>query len=238
MRRIATIAVILSCGACQPDPSEKQIASAAGQLQSQQAQAQPECRDFSGPVTAGGKPQQASGQACRQPDGSWHVVQKTPGLPPQDYVIPPPAQTAANADSAAQPTADQPLCGTFTVPVTVGGQQQQATVESCQQPDGSWRVTQNTPGLPQQVYVVPPPPPEYGYPYPDYYAYPDVYPYWFASPWFYGLGPTIFVAQRFSHFRFHHGFVHGFHHGISHGFQRGFSGGFARAGGMGGGHHR
>jgi hypothetical protein len=39
----------------------------------------------------------------------------------------------------------------------VGGEQQQSVVEACQQPDGSWRITQNTPGLPPQVYTVPPP---------------------------------------------------------------------------------
>jgi hypothetical protein len=47
-------------------------------------------------------------------------------------------------------------CRDFTMPVTVGGQQQQAVGQACQQPDGSWRVTQNTPGLPEQVYTLPP----------------------------------------------------------------------------------
>jgi hypothetical protein len=138
--------------------------------------------------------------------------------------------TAADqpAAGASTPPASQPPCNTFTVPVTVGGQQQQAAVEACQQPDGSWRITQNTPGLPPQVYVVPPPP-ESAYPYPDYYAYPFAYPYWFANPWFFGLGPTIFVAQRFPHF--HRGFGHGFHRGFAHGAGHGF------AAGRGGGHH-
>ncbi|HEY1719690.1 MAG TPA: RT0821/Lpp0805 family surface protein [Magnetospirillaceae bacterium] len=33
------------------------------------------CREFQETVTIGGQPQQAYGQACRQPDGSWKVVQ-------------------------------------------------------------------------------------------------------------------------------------------------------------------
>ena len=220
MRWISSLALLAASTACQPQPDSTHLATAPGQLQ-------PECRDFRAPLTAGGKPEQATGQACQQPDGSWRVVQNTPGLPAQDYVVPPPDKAAAGATTAAQPPTNQPPCSSFTVPVTVGGQPQQAVVESCQQLDGSWRITQNTQGLPPQVYVVPPPPAEYAYPYPDYYAYPFAYPYWFASPWFFGLGPTIFVAHRFPHM--HHGMGHGFHHGLSHGFQP--------AGGVGG-HHR
>src|SRR5215472_5854953 len=141
--------------------------------------------------------------------------------------------------------ANQTPCTSYTVPVTVGGQEQQSIVESCQQPDGSWRITQNTPGLPPQVYVVPPPTEyPYGYPYPDYYNYPSYYPYWGIEPWFFGLGPTIVVAQRFPHFHhglvhgFHGGFAHGFHGGFAHGFHGGFGGGFVagHGGGKGGGH--
>jgi surface antigen len=33
------------------------------------------CREFQSTVTIGGQPQQAYGTACRQPDGSWKVVQ-------------------------------------------------------------------------------------------------------------------------------------------------------------------
>jgi hypothetical protein len=128
--------------------------------------------------------------------------------------------------------------------VTVGGQQQQASVEACQQPDGSWRMTQNTPGLPPQVYDVPAPPPS-SYPYALGYAYPDYFPDWWGSPGYFGpgyfgLAPSIFVVQRFNRFHrgFHHGFHRGFHRGLAHGSGRsGFGHGFAaaRGGGMGGG---
>ena len=56
-----------------------------------------ECQDFSAPVTAAGTPEQASGQACQQPDGSWRVVQNTPGLPAQEYLVPRRASTQPQA---------------------------------------------------------------------------------------------------------------------------------------------
>lgn len=227
MHRIAGLAAVLACAACELPANPPQVAALPGAPQSLQGQPQAQCQEFRAPLTAGGQPEQATGQACRQPDGSWHIVQNTPGLPSQNYVVP--APTAA----AAPPPANPAPCSTVTVPVTVGGQQQMAVVESCQQPDGSWRVTQNTPGLPPQVYVVPPLPADYGYPYGGFYSYPLAYPYWFDNPWFFGLGPTIFVFQRFPHFQ--NGFDRGFHHGFGHGFGHG---GFQRAGGMGGGHHR
>jgi hypothetical protein len=142
--------------------------------------------------------------------------------------------TAAPENPGVQPAAAEPACSSYTVPVTVGGQQQQASVEACQQPDGSWRITQNTPGLPPQVYEVPAPayPP---YPYPAGYAYPDYFPYWWGSPWYFGLAPSIFFVQRFNHF--HHGFHRGFAHGSArHGFGHGFAA--ARGSGMGGGGRR
>jgi hypothetical protein len=180
------------------------------------------------------------------------ACQAQPDLTVTPTSVPGAGQPGTGASATAQPPVTEAPCSTSTVPVTVGGQQQQATVESCQQPDGGWRITQYTPGLPPQVYVVPPPPagsasayPDY-YPYPsspDYYPDPFSYPYWFANPWFFGLGPTIFVAQRFPRFHrgfgpgFHRGFGHGFHRGFGHGFHRGFGRGFQRAGGIGG-HHR
>ena len=80
--------------------------------------------------------------------------------------------TVAAENPDAQPALAEPACSSYTVPVTVGGQPQQASVEACQQPDGSWRITQNTPGLPPQVYDVPAPPPS-SYPSALGYAHPD-----------------------------------------------------------------
>ena len=145
--------------------------------------------------------------------------------------------TAAAENPDAQPAAAPPACSSYTAPVTVGGQQQQAVVEACQQPDGSWRITQNTPGLPPQVYEVPAPTPS-PYPYALGYAYPDYFPDWWGSPGYFGLAPSIFVVQRFN--RFHHGFHNGFRRGFAHGSGRAFGHGFAaaRGGGMGGGGRR
>jgi surface antigen len=241
MRMILTVAMILACAACQPyaDPTVAETAVGQGPAQS-------DCQNFSAAVTAAGTPKQASGQACQQGNGAWRVVQNTPGLPTQEYLVPRPGQNttegagssqppgqSANAQPAANPP---PACTTYNAPVTVGGQQQQATVEACPQPDGSWQITQNTPGLPQQVYTIPAPassPYAYDYGYPADYFYPDFSPYWAGAPWFFGLAPSIVVVKKFPHFR--HGFGRGFAHGSGRGSGFGHGGGFRGDGGHGGG---
>jgi hypothetical protein len=168
-------------------------------------------------------------------------------LPDATLVAPTAGQPQPAPAASAQSPSALPACTRYTVPLTVGGQPQQATVEACQQADGSWRITQTTPGLPPQVYEVPPPqyssyPSAYtypgGYPYPDFSNYSDWADWgwggWGGGPWFFGLAPSIVVVQRFNHF--HHGFAHGFGHGM-HGFGgHGFAG--VHGGGMGGGGHR
>src|SRR5690349_23912576 len=140
MRWISTIAIILLCAACQ-SPEVAVVPPA-----------EPVCHDFTTPVTAGGRPEQARGQACEQPDGSWQVVQNTPGLPAQAYVLNPPGEPAAAAGStpvqlqpsqsrtnqspagqspagqspAGQSPAGQSACSSYTAPVTVGEQPRQA----------------------------------------------------------------------------------------------------------------
>jgi hypothetical protein len=234
MHRIFVLTIsVLAYAACQPLPDASPTANAEGQAQPAPTSAQPDCREFTAPVMAGGQHEQASGRACRQPDGSWRVAQDTPGLPTQEYLVPrpEPAPSPATQTASAEPTPPSapPACATYTVPVTVGGQPQQAAVEACPQPDGSWRITQTTPGLPPQVYDVPPPPAYAPYSYDYAYAYPDYFPYWWGAPWFFGLAPSIVVVQRFNHF--HHGF--GFMHGM-HGSPGGFTP--ARGGAMSGGH--
>ena len=118
------------------------------------------------------------------------------------------------------PQSEPQNCRSFAAQVTVGGQPQQAVGRACQQADGSWEVTQNTPGLPQQIYTLPPQA-IYLYPYPERY-------YWW-DPWFYGpsffVGGPVFLAHGFHHFHHHDGFHHG---GFPHG------GGFAHGGFHGG----
>jgi surface antigen len=165
-------------------------------------------------------------------------------LPDATLATPTPGQPQATPTASTQPPAAQPTCSSYTVPLTVGGQPQQAVVEACQQADGSWRITQTTPGLPSQVYEVPAPtysPYPSAYSYPEAYPYPDFSPYrdwagWGGAPWFFGLAPSIVVVQHFNHF--HRGFAHGFGRGFGHG-THGFGGhGFAgmRGGGMASGH--
>jgi hypothetical protein len=139
---------------------------------------------------------------------------------------------AQTAGAAAVPT-----CETSKIPVTVGGRPEQATVEACPQPDGSWRITQTTPGLPPQVYVMPPPP---AGAYPSAYwgdDYLDYWPDWVAGPWFWGIGPTVVVVQHFDHFHHFHHFAGG-HPGFGRPMPHGGPGHAMAASSGGGGAHR
>ena len=95
MRSIATLAVVLACTACQPQPDSMLVATAPGEAQLAQHEPQLNCRDLNAPITVGARPEQPNTRACQQPDGRWHVVQNTPGLPTQAYGVPPPAEAAA-----------------------------------------------------------------------------------------------------------------------------------------------
>jgi hypothetical protein len=99
-------------------------------------------------------------------------------------------------------------CREFTVQVTVESRPRQAVGQTCRQPDGSWQVTLDVPGLPQQVYALPP---------------QAISLYW--DPLFYGppffVGCPVFLAHGFHHFHHHGGFHHnGSHHGGFHGGRR------------------
>lgn len=39
----------------------------------------PDCQQYSATATLGGKPQPLTGEACRQPDGSWHIAEQPAG---------------------------------------------------------------------------------------------------------------------------------------------------------------
>jgi hypothetical protein len=126
------------------------------------------------------------------------------------------------SDTALAPTqATLQNCREFTAQVRVEGQPRQAVGQTCQMPDGSWQVTVNTPGLPQQVYTLPPQAI-------SLYPYAEQYDWW--DPWFYGpplfVSSPVFLVHGFH--RFHrHDFSHngashpgGSHHGGSHGGRR------------------
>jgi len=259
MWRIAIVAVALACAACELEPvpititSPPVVAGPAPVEPPQEPPAQPDCRPFSTPVMVGGVLQQTNGQVCHEPDGSWRVVQQTPGLPIQEYHLPPEGQQPPGA--VATPAASQTGCQDHTIPLTVGGRAEQATLEACPQSDGSLQVTQYTPGLPPQTYMMPPPPPPgdevYGSGYPDYDESFDFDPYWADAPWFFGLGPTLVVVYGFNHF--HHGYAYaggargrgsstypvtGTSDESGSGFQRSGGGGLQRSGGKGARHPR
>jgi surface antigen len=142
---------------------------------------------------------------------------------------PPDQSQAQNPPEAA--------CRDFAAPVTVGGQPEQASGQACQQPDGSWHITQTIPGLPTLEYALPP--------IPAYY-YPYLYPGYWSDAWDYGaplyLGSSIVFANGFHHFHHHDGMRHeGFHGGSHHegGHHDGAHGGFhgGSRGGSPGMHH-
>src|SRR5262245_18112083 len=121
-----------------------------------------------------------------------------------------PAQTQLTPNA---PQSELQNCREIIAQVTVGGQPQQAVGLACQQPYGTWRVTLNMPGLPQQIYTRPRQAINL-YPYPE--------PYYWWDPWFYGplffVGGPVFLTHGFHRFH-HHDFHHqaGFRHGSFHG---------------------
>jgi hypothetical protein len=60
------------------------------------------CREFQQTVTIGGRPQQAYGTACRQPDGTWKL-QAVPDLPPAQVTANQPAVYPAPPVAYAYP---------------------------------------------------------------------------------------------------------------------------------------
>ena len=131
---------------------------------------------------------------------------------------------APGAGPAPGQAAAPPACRTTSAPLTVGGRPELATIEACPLPDGSWRITQTTPGLPPQVYVMPATPADlYPAAYPDEGDYFDAWPLWGGGPWFWGIGPTIVIVRHVhEHMHMHEfagdhgGFAHRAPHGIGH----------------------
>jgi surface antigen len=242
MRSIPTLAFVTGLAVCQLGTNETAVAAASDPPQQVQTTSQAECGAVA-PATSSGTVDHSAVPTC-QPDTSWHLVQRRPGFWIAENVgsgspwnVPDPPAVLRAADSSAP--AGAPACQSYPLPVVVGGRPQQATVVACPQADGSWQVTQYTPGLPPQVYIVPPPPTA-GASSNDYASpgdYQDWGPDWGGGPWFWGFAPAIVVVQRFHFFHgFNHGFAHGFNHGFAHGFSHGFAHGFAGGhGGFGGG---
>lgn len=85
MRRLCCVALPLLTAACAAGPD-----GMVGSSYPSEAQLAPpsDCLDFTRPVPIAGEWRDAAGQACRQADGSWSVVESLPGGPPQIYTLP------------------------------------------------------------------------------------------------------------------------------------------------------
>ena len=251
MRSIPIVALALALAVGQFAAGGTASAETAGPQQPVQTAAQADC-GAAVPATSSGMVDHSAGPAC-QSSVLPHFVQRRPGFWIAQDAGPGSGGNAAEPPAVLRaadtpPPAGAAACVSYPLPVVVGGQSLQATIVACAQPDGSWRATQYTPGLPPQVYTVPAPPAAGGSlgPSPNDYAsggdYQDWGPDWAGGPWFWGFAPAIVVVQRFHFFHgFHHGFTHGFAHGFAHGFSHGFAHGFAHGsaaghGGFGGMH--
>jgi surface antigen len=229
MRLILTLA--LSTGLallCRP-----QIGAAAKLPQPTQETAQTKCSNAMPEISPGSPAEQSTNPACPPEKLNWRLSRHGPGFWTADAAAPAPTDAAGTSRTAvlrtplSQPPADPPGCPTYSLMVVISGEPREATVVACPQPDGSWQVTQYTPGLPTQTFAVPPP--AAGAP-PDESAGWDTGPAWdwAAAPWFFGYAPAVVVVQAFNRFhRFGHQFGHGFDHGFAHGDAsgRGFAGG-------------
>ena len=86
MRRLCCVAPLLLTAACAAGPDGMVGSSFPPEAQ---LAPPPDCLEFTRPVPIAGEWRDAAGQACRQPDGSWNVVESVPGGPPQIYTLPP-----------------------------------------------------------------------------------------------------------------------------------------------------
>jgi len=99
-------------------------------------------------------------------------------------IVEPPPQPPPPIAAAAQPAQN---CRAYDAQIMIGGQPQPAYGWACQQPDGSWRISQEAPGQPAQMYVVPAAP-----------TYPPGYPYWAYDPYWapqLGIGGTFIFGD-------------------------------------------
>jgi hypothetical protein len=81
---LLVMAAGLLAGCASPGaPSPLTTAAAGGpalsQFNSTPVAGLPQCEQYSATATAGGKAQPLTGEACRQPDGSWHIAEQPAG---------------------------------------------------------------------------------------------------------------------------------------------------------------
>lgn len=72
--------LLASCAAGSGEPAVSTLESTPRSTVSALTAAEGDCREYTVPITVGGRAETAYGKACRQPDGSWQIVQG-PGGP-------------------------------------------------------------------------------------------------------------------------------------------------------------
>jgi hypothetical protein len=225
MRSLAILALLSGLAVCR-------LGAAAAPPQPGQAVPPADCRSAG---AADGTADQPGGRACRDAN----LTQRRPGFWALEDAAPGSGRNAADQQPTvlrAGGSTSSPACTRYPLPVVVGGQPLQATIVACPQADGSWQVTQYTPGLPPQVYTGPPPPEPAAAASAEEYGYPESYAGWADWPWFSGFVPAIIGTQKFRHFRqpFDHRFAHDFEHRSGHDFGRGLAHGFGHGGSVAG----
>jgi hypothetical protein len=62
-----------------PGPASPQDGTAMSEFTSTPVSGLPQCNQYSATATINGKPQPLKGEACQQPDGSWHIAEQPAG---------------------------------------------------------------------------------------------------------------------------------------------------------------
>lgn len=84
---VAATALALASSGCVESPPPPVVITP---LSDTVAADDPNCREYTAIATIEGEQQQIVGRACRQPDGSWRIVEGTPEQPGQVILVYPP----------------------------------------------------------------------------------------------------------------------------------------------------
>ncbi|HEY2539815.1 MAG TPA: hypothetical protein VGI28_10020 [Stellaceae bacterium] len=220
MRLIITVALATGLAVSQ---FQVEATAAGPPLPQQQKQiTRADCGTASAAGSTGDPGQHMAGPGCRPAGFASRLEERRPGFWTADDVAAPPGEVASEAPPAifragpSQTSTNAPACPSYPLMVVISGEPREATVVACPQPDGSWQVTQYTPGLPTQSFTVPSEPAAGSSPDDlgtggDFANWGSAPAWdWAAQPWFFGFAPSLLVGQQFN--RLHH-FRHEFGRG-------------------------
>jgi surface antigen len=91
MRTTSMIMAALGCAACLVLATHDAHSARPSQAPPEQSQSQGACREFTMPITVGGRQVQGFGEACEQADGTWRITQEGTSEPSAGDATPPPA---------------------------------------------------------------------------------------------------------------------------------------------------